>query len=161
MDRDHGFAKSNLKVLVSTLVGFFIAGTVWVFVCIARAHPGPSTPSGLWTDLATIPILLSVPAAPGDRLGIALLAQEPSCGFDPARRQRPVDARQKEVARTPSTFVQIFARWRANDVRSTAYSAVGVGAPQRSSMRFFAAHFFGVAGCGKKIDCWLAGSLFL
>jgi hypothetical protein len=63
MDRDHGFAKSNLKVLVSVLVGFFMAGTVWVFVSNARVHPGPSAPSSLWTDLATIPILLSVPAA--------------------------------------------------------------------------------------------------
>ena len=26
MDRDHGFAKSNLKVLVSVLVGFSMAG---------------------------------------------------------------------------------------------------------------------------------------
>lgn len=63
MERDHGFAKSNLKVAAGVLAGFLIAGTVWVFVCIARVHPGPATPSSLWSDLATIPILLSIPAA--------------------------------------------------------------------------------------------------
>ena len=63
MDRDHGFAKSNLKVLVSVLVGFSMAGTVWVFVSNARMYMGEFSPSRLWTDMATMPILYSVPVA--------------------------------------------------------------------------------------------------
>ena len=63
MDRDHGFAKSNLKVLASALLGFFIAGTVWVFVSNARVYPREFSPSRLWTYFATAPILYSVPVA--------------------------------------------------------------------------------------------------
>src|SRR5260370_25087697 len=63
MDRDHGFAKSTLKVAASVLGGLLLLGPVLIFVLSSRVYPNDFTPSSLWTDLATIPILLSVPAA--------------------------------------------------------------------------------------------------
>ena len=58
--------------------------------------------------------------SPG-RLGIALLAQSPSCGLDHARKQRrPVDARQKELSRSQnrqglSTMTHLFVNSLGRD----------------------------------------------